>query len=583
MTPYFPSIESAELEQAIKDFGAGITGIEQLFDRLGISSGSATGDQAAAFDEALQALNEIIRTARKLGTYISCVLTTDTRNTTAQARQSQYDQQAVRLSKLMTLFTAWIGALDTASLTSASTLAKEHEYYIARAKIKAQHLMSPAEESLAADLRLTGSNAWDKLHGDVTSQLEVTVHLPSGDERMPMSQCRTLAYDKDRDVRRAGYEAELEHWKAVEVPVAAAMNSIKGEVSVLAKRRKWDSPLDEALFGASIDRKTLDAMLGAARESFPVFRRYLHAKAKALGLTRCAWYDIFAPVGDEAKEWAYDEACTFVEENFGSYSDKMRTFASRTFKENWIDVPPMPGKVDGAYCAGLGGDESRILMNFKPSFGSVSTLAHELGHAYHNLCLAERTPLQRSTPMTLAETASIFCETIIRQAALKQGTPGEQLSILEASLQGATQVVVDISSRFLFEKAVFDQRAERELSAEEMCEHMANAQRQTYGDGLDEAFLHPYMWAAKPHYYGSSFYNYPYMFGLLFGLGLYAIYERDPESFKGGYDDLLSSTGLADAATLARRFGIDISSADFWRGSLGVIARDVDRFVELVG
>jgi oligoendopeptidase F len=186
--------------------------------------------------------------------------------------------------------------------------------------------------------------------------------------------------------------------------------------------------------------------------------------------------------------------------------------------------------------------------------------------------------------MILAETASIFCETIVREAALEQADAQEQLDILEGALQGACQVVVDITSRFLFEQQVFEQRRRRELSVDELNRLMLDAQRQTYGDGLDRAALHPYMWAVKGHYYsaGRSYYNFPYMFGLLFGLGLYAQYERDPEQFKAGYDDLLASTGMDDAPTLAERFGIDVRSTDFWTASLDLIRSDIDRFEELV-
>jgi oligoendopeptidase F len=583
MTPFFPSIDSPELDRELAGVSQSIDALERTFENLGIG-GELRGSTSAAFDQIITEMNELLKRARTLGAYITCVLTTDTRDATAQAKQSLVDQLSVRLDKLRTRFTAWLGTLDIDALLRESEEARSHEYAVRKAQERARHLMSPAEESLAAELRLTGSTAWSKLHGDVSSQMDVLVHLPDGDKTLPMSMVRNLAYDSDRDVRRAGYEAEMRAWKTAEVPLSAAMNSIKGEVETLCKRRNWDTPLDEALFGANIDRSTLEAMMAAARESFPTFRRYLQAKAKMLGLERLAWFDIFAPVGSSEGKWEYDQACIFVERHFASYSPKMGSFARRTFDENWTDAPPLPGKVDGAYCMGMGADLSRILMNFKPAFGSVSTLAHELGHAYHNLCLAERTPIQRSTPMTLAETASIFCETIIRQAALREGTPEEQLSILEASLQSANQVVVDISSRFLFEQSVFDGRSERELSPDELNEKMLAAQRATYGDGLDDAFLHPYMWAVKPHYYDAdSFYNYPYMFGLLFGTGLYAIYEKDPGAFRDGYDDLLSSTGLADAATLAQRFGIDIRSTDFWRGSLQIIGRDIDRFVQLAG
>ncbi len=224
-------------------------------------------------------------------------------------------------------------------------------------------------------------------------------------------------------------------------------------------------------------------------------------------------------------------------------------------------------------------------MNFKPSFGSVTTLAHELGHAYHNVCLAKRTAIQRDTPNTLAETASIFCETILKRPALEEASPEQSIGILEGTLQGSCQVVVDITSRYMFETAVFTGRSERERSAGELCDLMLEAQRATYGDGLDEDLLHPYMWAVKPHYYssGMSYYNYPYMFGLLFALGLYAIYDEDRQGFKDRYDALLSNTGSSDAASLAADFGIDIRSTEFWRGSLGVIKQDIDRFVALVG
>jgi oligoendopeptidase F len=315
-------------------------------------------------------------------------------------------------------------------------------------------------------------------------------------------------------------------------------------------------------------------------------RRYLHAKAHALGIERLAWYDLFAPMaGGGQQEWSFDASREFIVRQFGMFSPRLSQFAGRAFEQQWIDAEPRDGKQDGAYCMWVRGDESRVFANFKPAFAGMSTLAHELGHAYHNMLLAPRPMLQRDTPMTLAETASIFCETIVRNAALQSASEAEQREIIEASLMNSCQLVVDISSRFLFEREVFERRRQRELSARELCEIMERTQRETYGDGLDQQTLHPWMWAVKPHYYstGRSFYNFPYMFGLLFGLGLYSHYQADPEAFRARYDDLLSATGLADAATLAQRFEIDIRAGAFWEGSLGIIKADVDRFEALVG
>ncbi|MGZ3583860.1 MAG: M3 family oligoendopeptidase [Ktedonobacterales bacterium] len=586
MTVVYPSLSSPEFDQGFQNVTKSIADLGALFDELAIGQRQPAPLQEAtvsAFERVITRLNDVLRDVQTLSAYISSFVSTDSRDNLAQGKQSEFQQHTVKLSQLMTRFTAWIGSLDVEGLIAQSQVARDHAFALRQAKEDAAHLMSPAEEALAAELNVTGGRAWAKLHGNVTSQILVPIELDGETQELPMSAIRNLAADPDRDVRRRAYEAELSGWQRVAVPLAAAMNSIKGEVNPLASRRNWPSPLDAAIFDANIDRQTLDAMMEAARASFPDFRRYLRAKAHALSVPALAWYDLFAPIGNSSRAWAFDDAAAFIVEQFGTYSPKLSDYATRAFRERWIDAEPRLGKRDGAFCMWLRRDESRVFANYKPSFDGMSTLAHELGHGYHNLNLASRTVLQRSTPMTLAETASIFCETIVRNAALKRADEQEQLVILEASLQGNCQIVVDITSRFLFEQHVFDQRRRRELSVDELNEQMLQAQRETYGDGLDQSLLHPYMWAMKPHYYstGQSFYNFPYMFGLLFGLGLYARYQQDPDRFKAGYDDLLSSTGLADAATLAARFGIDTRTTDFWRGSLDIIREDVARFESL--
>jgi oligoendopeptidase F len=293
-----------------------------------------------------------------------------------------------------------------------------------------------------------------------------------------------------------------------------------------------------------------------------------------------AWYDLNAPIGAASKRWSWSEAAEFVRTNFGLYSDRLQGFAERAFGDRWVDAESRVGKEGGAYCTGIRPGESRVMMNFDGSFTSVSTLAHELGHAYHNLNLAQRRPLQRLTPSTLAETASIFCETLAFDAALRQANKDERLALLDTTLERDLQVVVDIHSRFLFENAVFQRRVERDLTVAELKELMLDAQRKTYGEALEP--LHPYMWVVKGHYYGPTFYNYPYTFGLLFGIGIYAVYRRDPEAFKRTYDEFLSSTGMDDAASLASRFGANIRDIGFWRAGLDVIRSHIAEFEQLV-
>ncbi len=582
MTPVFPSLESPEFAQGFAHATEAIASLAQLFDAEHVMQQPSLPINDAlvhTFETVITRYNSVVEEVNTLNAYIEAFVTTNTQNTLAQAKLSELEQSGVVLAKLGTRFTAWIGSMDVEQLIEQSPVARDFAFMLQRSKIKATHLMTPPEETLAAELSVTGSSAWSKLHSNVTSQIVVKIHVRGETRELPMSVIRSMASDEDRETRRRAYEAELAGWKQAALPLAAAMNSIKGEVNTLTKRRNWESPLAASLFSNSIDQATLDAMLEATYESFPDFRRYFHAKAHLLGIRRLAWYDLFAPVGKSTKVWEYEDATNFIVEQFGTFSSRLSNFAARAFREQWIDAEPRPGKVDGAFCMPLRKDESRVLANFRPTYEGTSTLAHELGHGYHNLNLAHRPVLQRGTPMTLAETASIFCETIVREATLRSVDAQEQLSILEASLQGSSQVVVDITSRFLFEQRVFEKRRQRELSIEELNTLMLDAQRETYGDGLDENVLHPYMWAMKPHYYSTySFYNYPYMFGLLFGLGLYARYQQDPEGFKKGYDELLSSTGRADAATLAAQFGIDTRSAAFWRSSLDIVRRDIERF-----
>jgi pepF/M3 family oligoendopeptidase len=586
MTTIYPAVDSPEYAVAVETVTAGIDRLESLLVEAEGLEQTRGPEVTAIFERLLAGVDKTAELAYLNLAFLSGHTTVDSRDRAAQAKQSELYLLLSRFNTIGTRLTAWLGTIDVDGLIEDSEAAREHAFLLRQAQVDARHLMAPGEEALSAELTLSGGRAWEQMFDDVTSQIMVPFERTGGEiEQLPMTEIRNLAMDSDRDVRRRAYEAELAAWKQWETPIAAALNGVKGEHTALSRRRQWGEVLDEALHQNHIDRATLDAMMGAARDAFPDLRRYLHAKARALGVERLAWYDLFAPLSASDRVWPWDDALTFLFEQFGTYSDKMRELAEQAVEERWIDAGPRPGKVGGAFCMPVRKGESRVLLNYTPAFDGVSTLAHELGHAYHNLCQAEVTPWRRSaTPMTLAETASTFCETILRQAAIANGTEDEALAILEGSLQDAVQIVMDITSRFLFESAVMSKRPERALSPEEFCDLMLDAQRQTYGEGLDPELLHPYMWAVKGHYYSptAAFYNYPYMFGLLFGLGLYARYREDPDGFRASYDDLLASTGDADAATLARRFGFDITSKAFWTSSLDVIRHDIDTFEALV-
>jgi oligoendopeptidase F len=585
MTTIYPGLDSPEFITAAEDVKGLIADVEAAVKSL--KTGPSVDREVVERYEALtNQLNAFLELSNTVRAFVSGYTSVDSRDEAANARESELRILFARASMISTRYTAWLGSLDTEALISQSDVARDHAFDVRKAKDRAEHLMSQPEEDLASQMAISGGHAWGKLHDDLSSQIMVEVEKEQGKPQlMAMTEVRNLQSDPDRGVRQRAHEAEVDAWKRWETPLAATLNGVKGQHLTLAEHRGWADVLDESLVQNHIDRQTLDAMMSSARDAFPDLHRYFAAKAKALGVEKLAWYDLAAPLGGEGRTWEWSDAVTFVNEQFGTFSDRMRKLSQRAFEERWIDAEPRSGKVGGAFCMGVRPGESRILANFSPSFDGVSTLAHELGHAYHNLCEADRTMLQSTgTPMTLAETASTFCETILRKAALDAVGPLEQITIVEGALQDAAAITIDITSRYLFERSVFSRRADRELSPDELNTLMLNAQRETYGDAIESSTLHPYMWAVKPHYYSMNYayYNYPYMFGLLFGLGLYAQYEQSPEAFRERYDDLLSATGMADAAELAGRFDIDVRSTTFWQSSLNVIREDIDRFVALV-
>jgi pepF/M3 family oligoendopeptidase len=588
LTPLFPTVDHAEVAAAEGTLTRAVDALAALFDRRDVrdaadgASPAATVDPAA-FDEVLAATNHVLDRFARLEAFAYGHVSTDSGDEAAQALLSRLTTIEARITALRTRFDAWVGTLDLDALIAASPDAAAHAWPLRKAARRATHQMSEPEESLAAELGITGSSAWSRLYDDVSAGVTATVeHADGRTETLPIFAVRGLATHPDAAVRAAAFRAELAAWQANATPIAAALNAIKGETLGLGARRGWDDPLSPVLEASAVEREAFDAMQAAVDDSLADFRRYLAAKARLLGKDRCAFWDLFAPVGDTpAVSWP--DATATVERAFAGYGDDLAGLATRALGERWVDAGPRAGKVGGAFCMHTGDGASRVLMNFDGSIDSVHTLAHELGHAYHNTALAPRTPLQRSTPMALAETASIFCETILTDRALEAADRGERLALLEADLQGACQVVVDIRSRFLFESRLFARRASSTVPAREMSELMREAQVEAYGDGLDVNELHPLMWAAKPHYYGSTFYNWPYTFGLLFGLGLYARWLDDADGFRSAYTDMLSSTGVETAAQLAGRFGIDVGDQAFWTASLDVIRGRIDDFCAAAG
>ena len=538
-------------------------------------------------------LVQAVRTAQKrsekmalVGEFIFLNLATNAKNEQALAWMDKLMRAQVEMQQTSSAFMRYVSKVEGLdALIAREPLLKEHEYMLKTMVKDAAHVMDPAIEGPVLKMQMTGGEAWSQLSDQIMATHMVEIEIDGEKQSLPLSTVCGMATSPDAAVRRRAYEAELASYPRIELAMAACLNGIKGEALTLCELQHYDTVLDTALDAAKIDRQTLDAMLTAMRESLPAFRRYFRAKARHLGHEGgLPFYDLFAPIGAAGKTYTLEEARQLLVQVFGQFSEKMSRFIDRAFEEHWIDAFPYEGKQGGAFCAGvhpLG--ISYVLANFEGSLDSVSTLAHELGHAYHGDCVKHLSILNADYPMTLAETASIFNETMLVAKLQEGANPQERLMLLDQQIGNAAQVVVDILSRFLFESEVIERRKDHTMLPDELKAIMLDAQKQTYGDGLDENVLHPYMWACKTHYYSASlhFYNFPYAFGLLFGLGVYERYLEKGEAFLPEYDALLAATGLGDVKDVAARVGIDVTDVNFWRKSLSVVEKMIDEMEKL--
>ncbi len=530
-------------------------------------------------------LNEELESlGTRLFAFLSLQQATDVTNAELAGRLNVLAMKLTDFQELAVRLNSAIAAAKPEDLERQPALAP-YGYMLSRRRLAAGYQMSPALESLAARLDISGGSAWGDLFNRLTSTL--TVNWPEAESgHLTLTEVRNLAYDPDPDVRERAYHAELAAYPQIATPLAFALNNIKRQVSLLDTERGHDSPLDAALQQAAMTRPTLEAMIAAMRRRLSDFARYFQARSRHLGLgERLPFHGLFAPLGSSPKRYSITEARDLIVDVFGSLDHEMGALYARAFDESWIDVHPRHGKLGGAFCANLPViKQSRILTNFDGSFGAISTLAHELGHAWHGYCIEDNEPLNRDYTMPVAETASTFNEIHLAGCMLERATTDdERLALLDHGLMELGQTVVDILSRFIFESRVFERCETEFLDVETLCDMMRQAQLESYGDGLDPDVLHPYMWACKTHYYssGMSFYNYPYAFGALFATGLYARCLDEGPGFIPQYNALLTATPTHTVEDAAALVGIDITTRDFWDRSLDLVAERIKRFTAL--
>ena len=565
----YPSFESQEFKQDVEAYKA----LKGKFESLTLE------DSIEGITQVVTLLEESTVLTGRLYNYIHLTLATDTTHETATQVEVQLAGVSADLQATYAKVSKFLGTIQT-DITTDPFLA-EYRYYFEEAKKDATHLLSDELEEVLAKMSISGGKAWSQLFDFMWSSAQGEYK----GEVVTLSEIRGKAYDSDAEVRKSAYEAELKMYDAIKEPIAFSLNHIKKEVLTTSQLRGFESPLAHTLEASRMSRETLDALLEAIREYLPNFRKYLRHKAALLGHENgLPFYDLFAPVGNSSRTFTVEESKDYLIENFKTFSADLAEMTEEFFDKHYIDFYPRKGKVGGAFCANLPMiKQSRVLTNFTGSLSDVVTLAHELGHAYHGLHIENHRPLNQDYSMPVAETASTFNENIIMNTAIKEASDEEKIALIESQLQDTTQIIVDIYSRYLFESAVFENREQSFMFSKDLEEMMLSAQKEAYGDGLDQSYLHPYMWACKPHYYstGLSFYNFPYAFGGLFSKGLYAIYQEQPEGFVEKYQELLRATTVSSVEDTAKVLGVDVSTPEFWKKALAEVADSIEAFIAL--
>jgi oligoendopeptidase F len=589
LASYFPEFNGSEMRRFKQGLASDIASLKAEAAALP----PLATESSAGWERVLLRNEDILQRMSHLGSYISCLASSDARNESYLAEEAELVGMRAELSKLRVEFLRAIKQTDEKTFTAFMARPALHgaQNYLNRMRQEARRAMTPENEILATDLGVDGIQAWGRLYDTVSSKLEFDMLFPDGKRlRLPVSQRRSLLEDPDRRVRKAAFEGGNAAWENIEDMAAAALNAIAGTRLTLNRYRQVDQFLEIALFQASITRKTLDAMFEALFSKLEVPRKILRLKAKLLARPSLAWFDVGAPLelpGQEKLSW--ERATSLVGKSFErAYPALGRFFEQQVIEKNWVDWEPRTGKRPGGFCtSSMLTKESRIFMTYNQSLGDVLTLAHESGHAYHAAMMRDMRPYGRGYPMTLAETASTFGEQVLMNGILDDPaiSQAQKALILDIETGHGAVYLLDIPVRYKFEKAFYEERAGGPLSVSRLKELMVDTQRKIFGDVLEVGGEDPYFWASKLHFYitGITFYNFPYTFGYLLSRALYRMFKKDPGEFLPKYEEFLRLAGSEPAEKLVQHtIGRDIEQPQFWAEAIDSLEEPLARLEMLV-
>ena len=522
--------------------------------------------------------------------FAHCLTSQNVKDDPAHALEGEVDNYIASWLNLRTGFEASFAGhsdVEWEKLTADGQVA-EIKFPLDEMRRMAKHKMPPQLEALAQELAVNGYHGWSRLYDKISGEIAVEFAESGTVESMSVGQLSNKFQNPDRDVRRRAFAAFEKVWAQEASVCASVLNAQAGFRLALYRNRGWKSALVEPLMLNRSQQETLDAMWSAVKSVIPDLKRYTDAKKKLMGTDKFCWYDQFAPVGHLDLEFTYDQAADFIVRHLGSFSEEMAKFSRMAIDKRWIEAEDRAGKADGAYCTGLNlKGESRVFMTYSNDYSSMSTLAHELGHAYHQWVLKDTPQLATEYPMGLAETASIFNELRVGSAALQEVSDRQgKLMLIDQELQGTLILFCNIYARYLFDRRFYEERAGGIVGKNRLDEMMLAAQKEAFGEILDpKEGYHPLFWASKLHFFVTDvpFYNFPYTMGFLFAGGVYERAEQEGKGFAKKYRSLLEDTGKMTTEQVAKKhLGVDLTKDEFWRLAVKRATARIDEFVQLV-
>jgi pepF/M3 family oligoendopeptidase len=562
-----------ELEQDIKDFSAEL--------RPGF------GQDENLLLNVIAKVQDISKRLRHASAFVSCLGAQDVHDTQARILAGRIKQIAASFAQILTTLDDELVKIPDEQWTRVieeTDGLKEIAFNLSERRERAKEMLSPEQEQLVSKLSVNGYHGWSDLYDLTAGKMNIEVEIEGEKSILSPGQLANRMSDPDPSIRSYLMGAWEHAWSEVGDYCGMALNQLAGFRLNLYEARGWNSVLKEPLSMNRMTQDTLDTMWHTIDSNKEILVKYLKRKKEYLGLEKLGWQDIDAPIGKAKSKLTYDEAAQFIVEQFGKFNPDMARFAERAFTDRWIESEDRPGKRMGGFCTSFPEKkQSRIFVTFSGSLGNMATIAHELGHGFHQHLVFDLPVLAQQYAMNVAETASTFAEIIVANAAVMYAKdPEEKLMLIDDKLSRAVSLLMNIQSRFLFETRFYEERKKGIVSTKRLNEIMLEAQKDAFKDSLD--VYHPHFWASKLHFYntGVPFYNFPYTFGFLFSAGIYAKALEEGPAFVEKYAALLRDTGKMRVEDLAQKhLGVDLTRPEFWQAAIDLVTVDLDTFMDM--